>query len=227
MSGQRGSFLPKTQIRQQNIVPEESVLLFIDLQNYNCNKMGALFASQTEQQLKSDAVQYFFNRLEQIKPNLGSINQKCRQAGIEVIYTVIQSLTKDGRDRSLDYKISGFHVPPNSWDAQVLDVIQPGDDDIILPKTSSSVFISTNLDYLLRCLEKKYIIICGALTDQCVEHAVRDACDLGYIVTLIEDACVTMGELRHKSSIQQVQGYCRQRQTQELITELDSLLQRG
>ena len=32
----------------------------------------------------------------------------------------MQSLTADGRDRSLDYKISGFHVPPGSFDAQVL-----------------------------------------------------------------------------------------------------------
>lgn len=43
----------------------------------------------------------------------------CRAAGVEVLYTVIQSLTADGRDRSLDYKLSGFHVPPGSWDAQV------------------------------------------------------------------------------------------------------------
>jgi hypothetical protein len=35
------------------------------------------------------------------------------------MYTVIQSLTADGRDRGLDYKLSGFHVPPGSWDAQV------------------------------------------------------------------------------------------------------------
>ena len=35
------------------------------------------------------------------------------------MYTVIQSLTADGRDQSLDYKISGFHVPPGSFDAQV------------------------------------------------------------------------------------------------------------
>ena len=34
----------------------------------------------------------------------------------------MQSLTVDGRDRSLDYKISGFHVPPGSFDAQVLAV---------------------------------------------------------------------------------------------------------
>lgn len=31
----------------------------------------------------------------------------------------LQSLTADGRDRGLDYKISGFHVPPGCWDARV------------------------------------------------------------------------------------------------------------
>jgi ureidoacrylate peracid hydrolase len=34
-----------------------------------------------------------------------------------VIYTVIESLTADGRDRSLDYKITGFNVPRGSFDA--------------------------------------------------------------------------------------------------------------
>lgn len=35
------------------------------------------------------------------------LQSTCRQAGIEVMYTVMESLTLDGRDRSLDYKISG------------------------------------------------------------------------------------------------------------------------
>jgi hypothetical protein len=68
---------------------------------------------------------------------------------------VIESLTADGRDRSLDYKISGFHVPKGSWDAQVLDAIAPTADEIVLPKTSSSAFISTNLDTVLRNLGVK------------------------------------------------------------------------
>ena len=43
----------------------------------------------------------------------------CMSSFVQVIYTVIQSLTADGRDRSKDYKISGMHVPPTSWDALV------------------------------------------------------------------------------------------------------------
>ena len=33
---------------------------------------------------------------------------------------------------------------------QVLACIEPGPDEIVLPKTSSSVFCSTNVDYILR-----------------------------------------------------------------------------
>ena len=74
----------------------------------------------------------------------------CRAAGIEVMYTLIRNLTKDGRDRSLDYKITGFSVPPGSWDGEVIDAIKPLDDEIVIPKTASNVFCSTNIDYILQ-----------------------------------------------------------------------------
>ncbi|PSC74262.1 isochorismatase [Micractinium conductrix] len=136
------------------------------------------------------------------------------------MYTVIQSLTADGRDRSLDYKLSGFHVPPGHPDAQMLECISPGPDEIVLPKTSSSVFQSTNLDYLLRSLGVRQLVLAGCVTDQCVEHAVRDACDLGYLVTLVSDACVTYSARRQAASLAAVSGYCRQRSTALLLDEL-------
>ena len=36
------------------------------------------------------------------------LQQACRRTGIEVTYTLIESMTADGRDRSLDYKITRF-----------------------------------------------------------------------------------------------------------------------
>ena len=63
----------------------------------------------------------------------------------EVLYTVIEALTADARDHSLDYKISGLSVGKGSWEAQVVAGLAPGADDIVLPKGSSSVFCSTNL----------------------------------------------------------------------------------
>ena len=37
----------------------------------------------------------------------------------------------------------------------------------------------------MRSLEKKYLILAGCVTDQCVESAVREACDKHYYVTLV------------------------------------------
>jgi ureidoacrylate peracid hydrolase len=144
----------------------------------------------------------------------------CRHARIEVMYTVIEALTRDGRDLSLDYKISGLFVPRGSWDAKVLDAIAPAEDEIVLPKTSSSVFISTNIDYVLRNLGVKSLIVAGVLTDQCIDSTVRDACDLGYLVTVPTDACATLSKERHDWSLRNNRGYCRQVTTNALIAEI-------
>ena len=57
--------------------------------------------------------------------------------------------------------------------------------------------------------------------DQCVEHAVRDACDRGFLVTLVTDACATYSPQRQAASLAAVNGYCRQRTTAELAAELE------
>jgi nicotinamidase-related amidase len=61
------------------------------------------------------------------------------------------------------------------------------------------------------------------MTDQCVESAVRDACDLGYLVTLVTDACTTTSADRHEQSLLGIRGYCRQRATDVLLAEIARL----
>jgi nicotinamidase-related amidase len=77
-------------------------------------------------------------------------------------------------------------VPPGCWDAQVLAAIAPAADELVLPKTTSSVFSSTVLDYVLRNMRRDvHLIVAGAVTDQCVAHCVKDAADRGYRVTVV------------------------------------------
>ena len=97
------------------------------------------------------------------------------------------------------------------------------EDEIVIPKTSSSVFISTNIDFILRNLGVSFLVMSGLLTDQCVSHAVRDACDHGYLVTLIADACATLSLERHDTAINHIKGYCRQRTTDEFLREIQLL----
>ena len=197
--------------RELPLDPARASLLIIDVQNY-CVR------------LKPGASSYFRRCVHEIVlPNLKRLQAVCRGAQIEIMYSVIENMTRDGRDRSLDYKISGIDVARGSWDAQIVDAIAPGADEMIFRKTSSNVFVSTNIDYVLRNLGVRSLIIAGLMTDQCIESAVRYACDLGYLVTVVTDACTTESGERHDQSLTGIRGYCRQRATYELIAEIGTL----
>jgi len=196
--------------REVPIDAAHAALLVIDLQNYCVSG-------------KSGTTEYFRQSLrDTVLPNIQRLQLACRQSGIEVLYSVIENMTRNGRDRSLDYKISGIDVPRGSWEAQVVDEIVPGKDEMVFRKTSSSVFISTNIDYVLRNLGVRSLIVAGLMTDQCVESAVRDACDLEYLVTVVSDACTTSSAERHNQSLLGIRGYCRQRTTEKVIAEIEA-----
>ena len=101
--------------------------------------------------------------------------------------------------------------------------IEPAYAALLIIDAQSSVFISTNIDYVLRNLGTRSLIVAGMMTDQCVESAVRDACDLGYLVTLVTDACTTDSAERHEHSLIAIRGYCRQRTTNLLLAEIARL----
>jgi nicotinamidase-related amidase len=196
-------------IRDQPVEPRATALIVIDVQN------------QTMEEQKQVRNSYFLNQLTAVVlPNLQRLIGAARETGAEVIYTVIENLTRDGRDRSLDYKLSNICVAKGSWGAKVVDAVKPGDDDIVLSKTSSSLFNSTNFDYLLRNLGVEHLIVTGLLTDQCVDHTVRDAADRGYRVVCPSDACASHSQRRHESALSLFAGYCRILTTNDLINEL-------
>lgn len=208
--------------REIPLVPDRTALLFIDVQNFCANREGGKCRELSAEDVE-EKYGYFFRTIHSTTiPNMQRLQERFRAAAIEVMYTTIECLTKDGRDRSLDYKITGFLVPKGSWDGKVVDEIAPGDDEIVIPKSSASVFISTHIDYILRNLGVQQLVVSGFLTDQCVESAVRDACDLGYLVTLVTDACATHTAERHYNSLNGIKGYCRQRTTQDVIDEIAS-----
>ena len=84
--------------------PARSAILYIDVQNFSCRRDGGEFKDIPAAELEARCG-YFFDRLARIAvPNMQKLQSGFRAAGIEVMYTVIESLTKDGRDRSLSQK---------------------------------------------------------------------------------------------------------------------------
>jgi nicotinamidase-related amidase len=198
--------------RQRAVEPARSALLIIDLQKGHYNE--EIIASRPEDAYLHDRIR------ESVIPNGRRLIAACRSAGVEVIYTVIECLTLDGRDRGLDYKISGLFAAKGSREAEVLDELAPLENEIVIPKTSSSLFNSTNFEYVLRNLGTEYLMVMGMITDQCVETTIRDGCDRGFLMTVIDDCCAARSERRHTESLIGIGGYCRRRTSSELIAEL-------
>ena len=188
---------------------KRTCLLLIDVQNYVWNPDVAKRLPYFDSQVR-----------DVVLPNLKQLIDAFRRAGAEIMYTVIENLTKDGRDRSLDYKLSDFFVGKDSWEAKVLEVVAPADDDIVLPKTSSGVFNSTNIEYLLRNMGIETLVVTGFLTDQCVDHTIRDAADRGFYPICVADACASHSQVLHDNALEAFGGYCRTMTTDEVLAEV-------
>ena len=170
---------------------------------------------------------YFQRQLDDVVvPNATRLLEAARAARVAVLHTIIRSLTADGHDRSLDHKLSGIHVPPDAPEGDIIAPLWPRPDEIVLPKTSSGVFNSTNLDYLLRNLGIRFLIVAGIVTDQCVDMAVRDGADRGYLVTCVTDSCATYTEARHAAALAAFGGYCWSADTATVIERLRRLAPR-
>ncbi|MCU0910120.1 MAG: cysteine hydrolase [Rhodobacteraceae bacterium] len=209
--------------RERPVELRKTALLSVDMQNAEWSP--ELMAEAMREGSPLARKRYFLERIQNVLiPNQQRLQAAARRAGIEVIYTTIEAYTLDGRDRSLDHKISNLFFPKGSWEAKVIDAVGPGPNDIVIPKTASGIFNSTNIEYVLRNLGIEYLVIYGICTDQCVECAVRDAADRGFMVTQIEDACAAEEERRHAVSIDQMNGhYCRMRTTDQMIAEIEAL----
>ena len=157
------------------LVPSKAALLIIDIQEY--------LSSPSSVQDEEDHAYFYQTSLPRTVSNVEKLLRQMRQLrdsqsqGCEVIFTYLEALTQDSRDVSLDYKLSGPQLAnlPNSPSspATFLEHVTPltkdGKGDIVIPKTSCSVFMSTNLQYVLQNLHVEQLLVCGQLTDQCVE----------------------------------------------------------
>jgi ureidoacrylate peracid hydrolase len=82
-------------------------------------------------------------------------------------------------------------IKRGSWGAEVVDEINPGDQDIQIVKHRFSAFWDTETDSVLRNLGVKTLLIGGVNMDQCVMTTLEDASFLGYDTVLIEDGTAT------------------------------------
>ena len=201
----------------------KKALLCIDLQYLGCAEGFGVFENHRESGVTEEAIQYYLSRVQdEVVPNVSKLQNFFRQQGHEVIHCHIQSLTQDGRDRSPEHKALGLHAPPGSKLAQFLPEVAPEEDEVVLNKTASGVFISTNIEYVLRNLCISDVFITGVMTNECVSSAARSACDLGFKVFVVSDCTAGITKELHDASLLTMQDrYAKVISTDEIMAHLE------
>ena len=205
----------------------KTALLCIDMQYLDAAPGFGVFADADASGVPHEAQEYYFNRLDEIVlPNVRRLQDAFRERELEVIHTRIQSLTIDGRDRSPGHKRLNLHAAPESKEAEFLEQIAPIENEIVINKTASGVFTSTNIQYILRNMEITGLFVVGVYSNECVSTAIRDACDLGFYVTLISDGCATVTpELQQATITTMKDRYARVFTTDEAIAEIRKVVE--
>ena len=143
---------------------------------------------------------------------------------MNVCFARIISLKKDGSDRSIDQKGTGFnamHMMQGDWEGEIVPELAPKDDEIVVLKTTDSAITGTNIRLLLHNMGIDTVVVTGVLTDQCVSGTVRSLADESFKVWLIEDACMAATEEIQRNELEILNNiYCHVINTDELIEAL-------
>jgi nicotinamidase-related amidase len=102
----------------------------------------------------------------------------CRAAGMTVIHIRHEFASADAPFFARGSDGASFHT----------DVL-PQEGEVVIIKSRPNAFYQTTLENDLRRLGADRLIVCGMMTNMCVDAAVRAAADLGFACTVIHDAC--------------------------------------
>ena len=213
-----------TDICEIEIDESTTALLVVDMQHVFITRPE--LADPTDLQLR-DARRWeqFYRAIDEwVVPNNQRILQAFRDRGMEVVHAKIQCQKRDGADRSLDHKATGYNELLLRADDPLGDIVPqlaPIDDEIVITKTTDSAVAGTPIRLWLRNMGVDTVVVTGVLLDQCVSGTVRGLADESFKVWLIEDATRAATQKIHDAELEILNNiYCHVITTDELLAAL-------
>jgi ureidoacrylate peracid hydrolase len=177
------------------IARSDTALVVVDMQNGFISPQGSMAA-----------IGMPYAELSSSVPGCERLIGAARESDIPVIYTryVYMADYSDGgllptelvpAMREHNALING------SWDAEVIDDLEPRDGDIIINKSRPSAFYGTQLEPVLTSRGIRNLVIAGVTTNICVETTARDAGQRDYRVHVVSDATAEYEQARHEHAL--------------------------
>jgi len=88
-----------------------------------------------------------------------------------------------------------------TWNSAFCEEMKPTDGDVVIQgKKGLDSFPNTSLESELVSRGIETVVVCGFLTNCCVESTVRTACEKGFNVVALTDVCATTSEEGHNAA---------------------------
>jgi nicotinamidase-related amidase len=173
-----------------------SALVVVDMQNDFCSKGGYLDdrgIDVTPDRAPIAPLQVLVPFLRARQVPVIWLNWGVRKDLLNISPSLLHAHTHDGSGAGLGEQIPGGAeiLVKGSWGAQIVDELNPGEQDIHVTKHRFSGFWDTELDSILRNMGLRTLFFAGVNADQCVMTTLEDASFLGYDVLMLRDCVAT------------------------------------
>jgi len=181
--------------------PKTSALFIIDMQQFFCNPSShAYFKDSTK-----------------IIPNIQNLMTIYRQQSLPIIFTRY-ALLRTESPGSMGRWWNDVLYDDDAF-SNVIPLLQPLPNDLVIRKTQYSAFFKTDLDQILKKLKVSNILITGVLTHLCCETTARDAFMRNYDVFFVTDATASDKQELHAASLRTLSdGFVTLMTTNEVIS---------
>lgn len=189
------------------LAPEQTALIVIDMQNAYTSMGGYL-----------DLAGFDVSKTKPVVENIKKAVAAAHEAGIQVIYfkngwddqyreaggVDSPNFHKSNALKTMRKKpeLQGTLLAKGHWDFELIDELQPLEQDLVIEKPRYSGFFNTALDSMLRCRGIRNLVFVGIATNVCVESTLRDGFFLEYFGVALDDACYQAGPVEaHEASL--------------------------
>lgn len=162
--------------------PAKTALIVVDMQNDFVKEGGSLLVPDAEGTI----------------PAIRKLLNMVRKNSMKVVFT--QDTHTDGDP---EWDIWPEHVREGSWGWQIVDELQPRDDELVIRKVRYDAFYGTHLDHFLRLWGVDTLLICGTVANICVHYTAASAALRWYDIVISKDATSALDPFDLESSLRQ------------------------
>jgi nicotinamidase-related amidase len=160
--------------------------------------------------VQNGLVDRIFNK-EEFIADLKGLVENLRNK-MPVVYTLITPLPREFQSSWNIYNIMRRYnvkevdklpnfMPPGSREREIPEAVKPGKNDIMLDKSTASIFIGTNFENMMRNRGITTLIFSGIATEFGIESSARDASNRGFYPVVVSDCVSSMDKDAHERSL--------------------------